>query len=145
MFAAARCAACSALRGLLAPAHVRHATKKTGGNGGVTRKSKPKMLGIKVGGDQAAKAGNIIVRQKGARYKPGENVGMGRDFTLFAMTDGFVEFTRRSLPKPATFVHVRAQTRPEFQERVAARLAKRSAPQRPGVWHQTQAGAFAAR
>ena len=132
---------------LLAPAqqHVRHATKKTGGTGGVSRTSNPKYLGLKIYGDQFAKAGSIIMRQRGARYKPGENVGIGRDYTLYALVDGFVEFTRRRLPKPRTFIHVRAHSAEEHQARVAARVHARNHPAREGVWHKTQGGAFADR
>lgn len=97
--------------------HVRFATKKTGGSGGVTKTSNPKYLGIKIYGDQFAKGGAIIMRQRGARYKPGENVGIGRDYTLYAMVDGFVEFTRRRLPRPQTWIHVRTSTREEHQAR----------------------------
>lgn len=51
-----------------------------------------KRLGVKIFGSQQVKAGNIIVRQKGTKMHPGEGVGMGRDFTLFALIDGIVEF-----------------------------------------------------
>ncbi|TET38766.1 MAG: 50S ribosomal protein L27 [Planctomycetota bacterium] len=56
------------------------------------RDSKPKYLGVKLYGGQAAVAGNIIVRQRGTKFKPGRGVGMGRDFTLFALKDGVVKF-----------------------------------------------------
>ena len=82
---------------------------------GRSRTSNPKYLGIKIYGDQFAKAGSTIMRQRGARYKPGENVGIGRDYTLFAKCAGFVEFQySRLMPsgKPAkkkwTIIHVRA-------------------------------------
>lgn len=69
------------------------------------RDSNPKYRGVKRYGGQVVRAGNIIVRQCGTRFKPGKNVGMGRDFTLFALADGVVEFgTRRRiniLPAPA--------------------------------------------
>jgi len=125
--------------------HVRFATKKTGGSGGVTKTSNPKYLGIKIYGDQFAKGGAIIMRQRGARYKPGENVGIGRDYTLYAMVDGFVEFTRRRLPRPQTWIHVRTSTREEHQARVAARVHARNNPSRQGLWHKTNTGAFADR
>jgi len=54
--------------------------------------SNPKYLGVKVGDGQFVRAGNILVRQRGTKFHPGENVGMGRDFTLFASKDGFVKF-----------------------------------------------------
>ena len=59
------------------------------------RDSESKRLGVKIYGGQAARAGNIIVRQRGTRYYPGANVGMGTDHTLFATSDGVVEFTER--------------------------------------------------
>ena len=58
------------------------------------RDSNPKYLGVKLYGGQTAKAGNIIVRQRGTRFKPGQNVGCGRDYTLFALVDGVVQFDR---------------------------------------------------
>ena len=60
------------------------------------RDSNPKFLGIKKSGGQLVTAGNIIVRQRGTKYKPGLNVGIGRDHTLFAKADGRVEFIKRS-------------------------------------------------
>ena len=57
-----------------------------------TRDSRPKYRGVKLFGGQRARAGSIIVRQVGTRWKPGRPVGMGRDFTLFALTDGVVRF-----------------------------------------------------
>jgi large subunit ribosomal protein L27 len=59
------------------------------------RESESKRLGVKIYGGQDAKAGNIIVRQRGTKHRPGENVGMGKDHTLFALTDGVVKFQRR--------------------------------------------------
>ena len=56
------------------------------------RDSNPKMLGVKIYGGQIVKSGNIIVRQRGTRVHPGENVGMGRDHTLFALAPGRVKF-----------------------------------------------------
>ena len=58
------------------------------------RDSQSKRLGVKIFGVQAAIAGNIIVRQRGTVYHPGKNVGVGKDFTLFALTDGVVEFRK---------------------------------------------------
>ena len=58
------------------------------------RDSQSKRLGVKIFGGQAAIAGNIILRQRGTVYHPGKNVGLGKDFTLFALTDGLVEFKR---------------------------------------------------
>lgn len=58
------------------------------------RDSHSKRLGVKIFGGQPAISGNIIVRQRGTVYHPGDNVGVGRDFTLFATTDGIVEFRK---------------------------------------------------
>ena len=58
------------------------------------RDSQSKRLGVKIFGGQAVTAGNIIIRQRGTVYHPGKNVGVGKDFTLFALTDGVVEFRK---------------------------------------------------
>ena len=58
------------------------------------RDSQSKRLGVKIYGGQPALAGNIIIRQRGTVYHPGKNVGLGRDFTIFALTDGLVEFKK---------------------------------------------------
>ena len=58
------------------------------------RDSQSKRLGVKIYGGQQAIAGNIIVRQRGTVYHPGKNVGLGKDFTIFALTDGIVEFKK---------------------------------------------------
>jgi large subunit ribosomal protein L27 len=58
------------------------------------RDSNSKRLGVKIFGGQPAVAGNIIVRQRGTVYHPGKNVGVGKDFTLFALSDGLVEFRK---------------------------------------------------
>jgi large subunit ribosomal protein L27 len=58
------------------------------------RDSQAKRLGVKIFGGQPAIAGNIIIRQRGTQYHPGKNVGLGKDFTLFALTDGLVEFRK---------------------------------------------------
>ena len=68
------------------------------------RDSNSKRLGVKIYGGQPAIAGNIIVRQRGTTYHPGANVGVGKDFTLFATTDGVVEF--RKGRQDRTFVSV---------------------------------------
>jgi large subunit ribosomal protein L27 len=68
------------------------AQKKGGGSTRNGRDSQPKMLGVKVFGGQAVPAGSIIVRQRGTRFHPGPNVGLGRDHTLFALVDGKVSF-----------------------------------------------------
>jgi len=58
------------------------------------RDSHSKRLGVKIFGGQPALAGNIIVRQRGTTYHPGKNIGVGKDFTLFALVDGLVEFKK---------------------------------------------------
>ena len=68
------------------------AHKKGGGSSRNGRDSHSKRLGVKKYGGEAVRAGNIIVRQRGMRIKPGTNVGMGKDYTLFAIADGFVRF-----------------------------------------------------
>lgn len=70
------------------------AHKKGQGTSRNGRDSNPKMLGVKKYGGQAVIAGNIIIRQRGTKYHPGVNVGMGRDFTLFALKDGIVTFDK---------------------------------------------------
>lgn len=69
------------------------AHKKAGGSSRNGRDSEGRRLGVKLFGGQAAVAGNIIIRQRGTQYHPGENVGMGRDHTLYALIDGVVKFT----------------------------------------------------
>ena len=71
------------------------AHKKAGGSTRNGRDSESKRLGVKLFGSQAVKAGNIIVRQRGTTFHPGENIGMGRDHTLFALTGGAVKFTTK--------------------------------------------------
>ncbi|MCG2616782.1 50S ribosomal protein L27 [Terrimonas sp. NA20] len=68
------------------------------------RDSQSKRLGVKIFGGQPAISGNIIVRQRGTEYHPGKNVGVGRDFTLFALNDGIVEFRKGKSNR--TFVSV---------------------------------------
>jgi len=69
------------------------AQKKGGGSTRNGRDSQPKMLGVKAFGGEAVSAGSIIVRQRGTRFHAGDNVGMGRDHTLFALVDGKVSFS----------------------------------------------------
>ncbi|MBM3414585.1 MAG: 50S ribosomal protein L27 [Bacteroidetes bacterium] len=70
------------------------AHKKGEGSVKNNRDSQSKRLGVKIFGGQPAVSGNIIVRQRGTVYHPGKNVGVGRDFSLFALTDGVVEFKK---------------------------------------------------
>ena len=74
------------------------AHRKAGGSAKNLRDSKPKYLGTKLADGQRAQTGSIIVRQRGTRILPGKNVGLGKDHTLFALTDGVVKFrsTRRT-------------------------------------------------
>jgi large subunit ribosomal protein L27 len=71
------------------------AHKKGAGSSRNGRESESKRLGVKLYGGQLAKAGNIIVRQRGTKHNPGENVGIGKDHTLFALIDGVVEFKKK--------------------------------------------------
>lgn len=71
------------------------AHKKGVGSSKNGRESQSKRLGVKIFGGQAAIAGNIIVRQRGTQHHPGDNVGMGKDHTLFALQDGLVEFKKK--------------------------------------------------
>ena len=70
------------------------AHKKAGGSTRNGRDSESKRLGVKKFGGQSVIAGNILIRQRGRKYLPGRNVGLGRDFTLFALESGKVEFDR---------------------------------------------------
>ena len=75
------------------------ATKKAGGSSKNGRDSKGRRLGVKIFGGQLAKAGNIIVRQRGTKHRPGENVYIGKDHTLHAKVDGTVSFRKKSNDK----------------------------------------------
>lgn len=68
------------------------AHKKAGGSSRNGRDSNPKMLGVKLFGGEAVSGGNVIVRQRGTKFYPGEGVGVGKDHTLFALRDGWVAF-----------------------------------------------------
>ena len=70
------------------------ATKKQGGSSNNGRDSAGRRLGIKLYPGQQAKAGSIVIRQRGAKFRPGENTGIGRDHTIFATQPGIVKFTR---------------------------------------------------
>ncbi len=78
------------------------AHKKAGGSTRNGRDSESKRLGLKKFGGQHVKAGNIIVRQRGTKFHPGVNVGCGRDHTLYATSDGYVEFAVRGPLKRKT-------------------------------------------
>ena len=82
------------------------AHKKAGGSSRNGRDSESKRLGVKKFGCEAVRAGNIIVRQRGTKWYPGNNVGLGKDHTLFALTDGRVCFRDGKLGRK--YVHVEA-------------------------------------
>ncbi len=84
------------------------AHKKAGGSTKNGRDSESKRLGLKKFGGEAVVAGNIIVRQRGTQYRAGDNVGMGTDHTLFALTNGKVNFKRKG-PAQNMFVNVIAE------------------------------------
>jgi large subunit ribosomal protein L27 len=75
------------------------AHKKAGGSTRNGRDSNPKYLGVKRFGGESVLAGNILVRQRGTRFHAGDNVGIGRDHTLFALSDGTVRFVTRGMPR----------------------------------------------
>jgi large subunit ribosomal protein L27 len=81
------------------------AHKKAGGSTRNGRDSESKRLGVKIYGGQAVKAGNIIVRQRGTQFHSGVNVGIGKDHTLFAKTDGKVQFEVKG-PRNRRYVSV---------------------------------------
>jgi len=93
------------------------AHKKGVGSTDNGRDSNPKRLGVKLFGGEHAIAGNILVRQRGTKFHPGENVGMGRDHTLHALVDGTVTFKTRRLNR--TFVNILPD---------AAAVAEKAAP-----------------
>ena len=85
------------------------AQKKGGGSTRNGRDSKPKMLGVKAFGGELISAGSIIVRQRGTKFHPGSNVGIGRDHTLFALVDGHVSFeTKGALNKQTVNISLAA-------------------------------------
>lgn len=86
------------------------AHKKAGGSSRNGRDSAGRRLGVKIFGGQTVRAGNIIVRQRGTKFKPEQNVGIGRDHTLFALRDGTVLFKRKSGDR--VFVAVEDQSSP---------------------------------
>ena len=101
------------------------AHKKAGGSSRNGRDTEGRRLGIKKFGGEAVVAGNIIVRQRGTKWKPGQNVGLGRDHTIFALIDGHVTFQRKADDR----VHV--SVRPEAKPRSNARAAPSAPGPRP--------------
>ena len=92
------------------------AHKKAGGSSRNGRDTEGRRLGIKKAGGQAVLVGNIILRQRGTRWKPGRNVGLGRDHTIFALVEGHVTFERKADDR----VHVSVTPLPPPAEPVAA-------------------------
>jgi large subunit ribosomal protein L27 len=82
------------------------ATKKAGGSSTNGRDSIGRRLGIKIFPGHTAKPGSILVRQRGTKFYPGENVGMGRDHSLFSKIEGVVKMTRKENNKKRNVVHV---------------------------------------
>ncbi len=102
------------------------AHKKGVGSTDNGRDSNSKRLGVKLFGGQQAIAGNIIVRQRGTRFHPGTNVGIGRDHTLYALTDGFVTFKKGR--KDRTFVHIMDEVAETIDTPKKAVKAKKEKP-----------------
>ncbi len=92
------------------------AHKKGMGSSRNGRDSKPKMLGVKRYDGQLVTAGSIIVRQRGTKIKPGEHVGVGRDHTLFALTDGYVKFGHASRQHRSVSIVSEFPNRPSLAE-----------------------------
>lgn len=90
------------------------AQKKGGGSTRNGRDSKPKMLGVKAYGGQLISAGSIIVRQRGTKFHPGVNVGIGKDHTLFALVDGRVVFSQGKLGRKFCSVELAANDAAEM-------------------------------
>jgi large subunit ribosomal protein L27 len=97
------------------------AHKKGGGSTRNGRDSKPKMRGVKCYGGQHVIPGNIIVRQCGTRIKPGKNVGLGRDYTIYAMVEGVVHF------QPYSRTQKMVSVLPLQQEEAAAQQVEETA------------------
>ena len=105
------------------------AHKKAGGSTALGRDSNAQRLGVKIFGGQAAIAGNIIVRQRGTKHHPGNNVGIGKDHTLFALTAGIVEFRRKRNDR--SFVSVIPFEEAMQVEQKAAKVKAEKAPKAP--------------
>jgi large subunit ribosomal protein L27 len=96
------------------------AHKKAGGSSRNGRDSAGRRLGVKKFGSEAVVAGNIIVRQRGTKWHPGVNVGMGKDHTLFALTDGRVDFRTKANGRTYISIVPAAQTVPAAREAMKA-------------------------
>jgi large subunit ribosomal protein L27 len=111
------------------------AHKKAGGSSKNGRDSNPQYRGVKLYAGQKAKGGSIIVRQCGSHFHPGVNVGMGKDFTLFAKQPGIVVFIRRGLQKRC-FIDVVSPAKPELEpkgslEKVVSKEEKKVTAKKP--------------
>ena len=110
------------------------AHKKGVGSSKNGRESESKRLGVKIYGGQFAKAGNILIRQRGTTHNPGDNVGMGKDHTLFALTDGTVVFRKKKNNRsyvsvqPIVEVDVAVAEAPVAVEKTVKKEAKTEAP-----------------
>ena len=93
---------------------IRFASKKAGGSTANGRDSNPKFLGIKKYGGELVRPGHIIARQRGTKWHPGENCGIGTDHTLYSLVDGKVKFTKNRV-KGRTIVNVEKFTEEEIQ------------------------------
>ncbi len=96
------------------------AHKKGVGSSRNGRDSNPKMLGVKRYDGQLVRAGTIIVRQRGTKIRPGQNVGLGRDHTLFALIDGYVKFGHESRKQRKVSILTEFPGRPSLAPKVAA-------------------------
>uniref|UniRef100_A0A0C9RRA9 Large ribosomal subunit protein bL27c n=1 Tax=Wollemia nobilis TaxID=56998 RepID=A0A0C9RRA9_9CONI len=92
---------------LKTPLIIEAAHKKGSGSSKNGRDSIGKRLGVKIYGDQAAKPGSIIIRQRGTKFHPGKNVGLGRDYTIFSLIDGLVKFEKYGPDKKKVSVYPR--------------------------------------
>ncbi|KAG0452601.1 hypothetical protein HPP92_025265 [Vanilla planifolia] len=99
---------------------IESAHKKGAGSTKNGRDSRGKRLGVKIYGDQAAKPGAIIVRQRGTKFHPGNNVGLGKDFTIFSLIDGVVKFEKFGPDKKKISVYPRVE-QPENSNSYRAR------------------------
>ncbi|MGM0620759.1 MAG: 50S ribosomal protein L27 [Bacteroidota bacterium] len=104
------------------------AHKKGVGSSKNGRESESKRLGVKIYGGQFAKAGNILVRQRGTQHYPGENVGMGKDHTLFSMIDGTVVFKRKRKDRSFVSVEPLAEVETAVAEAPAPKAPKAEKP-----------------
>ena len=102
------------------------AHKKGVGSSKNGRESESKRLGVKIYGGQLAKAGNILIRQRGTTHYPGENVGMGKDHTLFALVDGTVVFKKKM--KDRSYVSVQPVVEVEVAQAPVAKAPVVEAP-----------------